>query len=217
MNKKAFNYLATLGLLLLSQGARASCEGVMENHAHIQWSDPARVISPDRAWQVEVRPDLKSDENESEVSLRRCSDGTSSKLFTLERSAEIHWEPDGGHLLVLNQPGADVSRLMLVDEKSRFVAGQSPLSLDVDEALRREIRQRLGANRNIAFYLLNFVSWNDKTLVLSVVGATSTGASGPMTPYCYGAVINSHSARIKSILSAQDLQSKFNTKCEISP
>jgi hypothetical protein len=217
MNKKAFNYLAALGLLVLSQGAMASCDGVMQNHMHIQWSDPARVVSPDRAWQVEVHPDLTSDENESEVSLRRCSDGSSSKLFTLERSADIYWEPDGGHLLVLNQPDADVSKLLLVDEKSRFVAGQSPLPLDFDNELRGEIRQRLGATRNIAFYLLNFVSWNDKTLVLSVGGATYSGASGPMTPYCYGAVIDSYSARIKSILSAQDLQSKFNTKCEIFP
>jgi hypothetical protein len=218
MNKRLFNYLAALGLLLLSQGAIASCNGVIQKHAHIQWSNSASIVSPRGGWQLEVHPDLTSDENNSQVSLRRCSDGRSSKLFTLERTAEIYWSPDGDRLLVINQPTRDVSKLIFLDAKSLFDANESPLAFALGDELQSNVQQRLGASRRIEFYLVNFVSWSNKTLTLSVSGATSSGADGPMTPYCYDALLDTGGALVNTHISGDDLRSKFdNSSCKVFP
>ena len=218
MNRRGLRYLVVLGLLLFSQGAMASCNGVVQKHAHIQWSNPANIVSPNKMWQLEVHPDLTSDENRSQIFLRRCSDEKFFNLFTLERNAEVYWGGGDGHLLVIDQPTTDVSKLILIDTKSLFDTKKSLSYLDLNNEIQGDVKRRLGAARHIEFYLLNFVEWDDGTLVLGVGGTTSSGANGPMTPYCYGVRLDSNTSSVKNLISADDLRSRFNNaSCVVFP
>lgn len=215
---KLFTYVATILSLLLSQNAAAACHDQAQNWAHIQWSESANLVSPDGLWQVEVHPNLTSDENNTPVLLRRCSDGRSSNLFILDRSADIYWEPDGKHLLVVNQPASDVYKLMLFSVKSLFATHRSAQSSHLNSEVQATLHHKLGDGRHIEFYLPSFVSWKDESLVLSVGGATSSGGDGPMTPYCYGVLFNTTIERIVTTMSTDELKSKFNNAtCKISP
>ncbi len=207
-----------LGLALLVTGASsAPCSGTSPSHGHLQWSESAKIVAPDRAWQVEVHPVLTSEENQTPVTLHSCRKAGSWPLFTLKRSAEIYWSPDSRNLLVVNKPFSGSSRLLFFSVKALSDGKRAGASDLLDRTVKQAVLQRLGEKRHIEFYLPQFVSWAKGNIVLAVGGATYSGGNGPMSPYCYGIVVNGGTLRVEDTLTAGELKAKFGAECRVSP
>lgn len=209
--------MVAISLLLTTGTTSAQCFGAPKLHAHLQWSEATKVVAPNHAWVVEVNPVLDADENRTPVTLHRCGGAGSWPLFTLERSAELHWGADSNHILVVNEPLNGTNKLLLfsVSSLTAGTAGVSPNALNrtVNEALT----ESLGKEKHIQFYLPNFISWKGDTLILAVGGATYAANDGPLTPYCYGMRINSSTLRVESILSEKELKTGTGRGCQVSP
>lgn len=208
----------TLGFILsIATTSSARCSDIPQTHRQLQWSQPATIVSLSRAWQVEVHPVLTSDENQTPVTLHSCINDGSWPLFTLERSAEMYWGADSRSLLVINEPLSGSSKLLFFSINKLTQGGEAPGSDELDRMVKQILFQRFGEKKQIEFYLPRFVSWKKSQIVLAIGGATSSGGNGPMTPYCYGVVVDSSTLRIQSTISAGELRGKFGAECRISP
>jgi hypothetical protein len=218
VKRNALICFAAMGLAMTwSQGAAASCSRAASDHAHIQWSEPATIVSPDRTWQVNVQPDFGADENRAPVTLQKCGESHASTLFVLDRNADLYWRADSSQLLIINQPGSGASELALFDTASSTGTTAMPSS-SLDKDARSAVQGALGAARKIQFYLMNFVAWYAEHAVLSVSGATSSGGDGPMSPYCYGVVLDTRHARVQKIMQEDELKSAYRAaQCPVSP
>jgi hypothetical protein len=205
-------------LLLLTAGnASAQCSGAPKNHARLQWSDSAKLIAPDHVWVVEVRPVLDADENRTPVSLHRCGGTGSWPLFTLERSAELHWAADSNHVLVINEPLSGTNKLIFFSVASLTTGTQGPSPDALNKGVNKALTQRLGQEKHIQFYLPSFVSWKGDDLLLAVGGETYPANVGPLASYCYGMRIDSSTLRVESILSEKELKTRTGHSCQVSP
>jgi len=119
--------------------------------------------------------------------------------------------------LIINEPVANSNKLLFLRTTSVKGSVEEEASGQIDEAVRQRLSQELGEKRHIEFYLPQFVSWKASGLVLAVGGATSSGADGPMSPYCYGFLIDPGSREVRGVLSEQSLKAKFGKECRISP
>jgi hypothetical protein len=204
-----------LGIFLFLTGvSSAQCKNSSHSYARLQWSEAIKLVSPDGTWELEVRPLLTSDENQSPVLLRRCQGSDSRTLLTLQRSAVAYWGPDSKSLLVVNEPVANSNELLLFDTTS--VKGDEWKARQIDELVKRRLSQELGETRQIEFYLPQFVSWKANDLLIAVGGATSHG-DGPMSPYCYGFLIDSGTRKIRAVLPEESLKAKLGKECRVSP
>jgi len=206
-------WLLPLTLALSACANAATTEG-----AHIQWSEPTKLYSPNGVWKIETHPVLKSDENETPVTLSRGGSSVESQLFILSRAADVYWGPDRDRLLVINQPVANSYELNLFDLK-RIEKGND---LKYDDRLDRKIKKDLGKQmqqgQSIVFFLPSFVAWESDNLVLAVGGAVSEGQGGPMIGYCYGVIVDSLRQKVTKVLSTVELQSEFpSARCRASP
>lgn len=184
---------------------------------HLHWSDSSAVVDPSHRWQVEVNPIQNDSSDRSPVVLRVCRSGRDWPLLNLDRDAEMYWGPGGGALLIINAPTADDYEIRLFD-LAAIMLGKEPHSHDeLNDSLRREVQRSLGAPRQMQFYLVQFVTWKDGKLVLSVGGTTTLGALGPMTEYCFGAEIDTRTWGLLHLLSAGELASRFGGKCGVFP
>ncbi len=207
-----------LGLALLTAGpSSVPCSGPSQPHGHLQWSESAKIVAPNPAWQVEVHPVLTSDENQTPVTLHSCRNDGAWPLFTLERSAEIYWSPGSRNLLVVNKPFSGSSRLLFFSVEALSDGKRAGASDLLDRTVKQAVLQRLGEKRHIEFYLPQFVSWGKGNIVLAVGGATYSGDNGPMSPYCYGIVVNGGTLRVEDTLTAGELKAKFGAECRVSP
>jgi hypothetical protein len=204
-------------LLLITGTASAQCSGAPKYHAQLQWSEPAQVVAPDHAWAAEVHPVLDADENRTPVTLHRCRDTGSWPLFTLERSAELHWGTDSNHVLVINEPLSGTNKLLFFSVASLITGTQASPPDGLDRAVNEALAERLGKEKHIQFYLPNFVSWKGDDLLLAVGGETYTANVGPMASYCYGMRINSSTLRVERIQSAKELKARNGHGCRVSP
>jgi hypothetical protein len=209
-------YLVFVILLIVNGVSSAQCSSVQRSHARLQWSEATKLVSPDRVWELEVRPLLTSDENQSPVRLHSCQGTGSRTLLTLQRSAEAYWGPDSKSLLIINEPVANSNKLLLFRTTSAKGSVEDAFG-QIDDAVKRRLSQELGEKRHIEFYLPQFVSWKVSGLVLAVGGATSSGADGPMSPYCYGFLIDPGSREVRGVLSEERLKVKFGKECRVSP
>ncbi len=206
--------------LLLSDELIAQCPTTPTSHAQLQWSEATKLVSPNHSWEVEVRPVLNSNENESPVQLHRCERlSVPRTLLKLERNAEAYWRPDSKMLLIVNQPVANAGKVLLFESTSASPKAEDldNSSNQIDEVVKKRLSDELGYNRQIEFYLPQFVSWKSADLVIAVGGATTLGGAGTMTPYCYGFVIDSDTRRIRKMLSAKGLKAEFGKECQVSP
>lgn len=196
----------------------AQCSGAARSHAQFQWSEAARLVSPNRDWELKVEPRLTSDENESPVLLRNCRNSKSRILLTLTRTADVNWSQNGKRLLIINEPVANASTLLLFDTSSANNLPSRPTDRDtIDETVKKRLSEEIGKNRQIEFYLPEFVGWRSADLIIAVGGASTSGGAGPMTSYCYGFLIDSNTRAIKDVLTADSLHSKFRRECRVSP
>jgi hypothetical protein len=201
----AIFYLASTGIPI--------CGQVGDRNAHIQWSEASIATAPNHSAQVEVHPVPNSDENASPVLLRSCADGRAHQLFTLERSADIYWDPASVDLLLINQRNADKYNISL------FVANQKNgdmVEKSLDEVVMRRLPKADGLDRNVVFYLPRFVSWIGTELVVSVGGATVAPGGGPMSSYCYGVMIDTQSLQA-SVIPGDELKRGYGAQCQLAP
>lgn len=203
--------------LLLTRTSSAQCSGTSMTHRNLQWSKPSTVISPDRAWVVEVHPVLDADENRSPVTIRNCGESKSSPLFTLQRSAELYWSSDSKYVLVINQPLSGTNKLLLFSVPSSSAGASEPASDLLDKTVSEALVERLGESRHIQFYLPTLVSWKDSSMLLAVGGETNVGDSGPLDTYCYGLRINSRTLHVERVLSEKELKASAGHTCQVSP
>ncbi len=210
-------FLTLVGLLLFAPTLWGQCTGSAKIHANLQWSETAKVISPDRLWEVEAYPVLNADENRSPVTLRKCGEFKAWPLFTLRRSAEVFWSFDSKHVLVIDQPLSGTNKLLLVSvaNSSAGIPGGAPDALD--KRVNETLAERLGKEKHAQFFLPNFVSWKGDNLLLAVGGAAYSAGDGPLIPYCYGVRINSSTLLVESVLSEKELKTSTGHSCQVSP
>jgi len=204
-------------LLLATGAASAQCSDAPKLHTQLQWSETAKVVAPDHRWVAEVHPVLDADENRTPVTLHRCGGTGSWMLFTLERSAELHWGDDSNHILVVNEPLSGTNKLLLFSVPSLTTGTQGLPPDALDKAVNEALMERLGREKHAQFYLPSFMSWKGNDLLLAVGGATYAANAGPLTPYCYGMRINSSTLRVESILSEKELKTRTGHGCQVSP
>jgi len=205
-------YLTLLSLLLFTPTSWGQCTGPAKTHATLQWSEAAKVISPDHLWEIDVHPVLNTDENRSPVTISKCGESKSWPLFTLQRSAEVFWSPDSKHVLVVDQPLSGTNKLLIV---STGVEGGAPDGLD--KTVNETLAERLGREKHAQFFLPKFVSWKGDNLLLAVGGAAYGAGDGPLIPYCYGVKISSSTLHVESILSEKELKTSTGHSCQVSP
>jgi hypothetical protein len=211
-------YLMLVGLSLLLTGtSSAQCSGTPKTHGSLQWSERSKVVSPDRAWVVEVHPVLDADENRSPVTIRDCGESKSLPLFTLQRSAELYWSSDSKHVLVVNQPLSGTNKLLFFSVPSSSAGASEPASDTLNKTVNDALVEQLGESRHIQFYLPTLVSWKDSSMLLAVGGETYVRDSGPLDAYCYGLRINSRTLHVESVLSEKELKAGTGRSCQVSP
>jgi hypothetical protein len=211
-------YLMLVGLWLLLTGtSSAQCSGTSKTNGSLQWSERSKVVSPDRAWVVEVHPVLDADENGSAVTIRNCGESKSLPLFTLQRSAELYWSSDSKHILVVNQPLSGTNKLLLFSIPSSATGASESAADTLNKIVNDALVERLGESRHIQFYLPTLVSWKASSMLLAVGGETYVGDSGPIDAYCYGLRINSKTLRVENVLSAKELKASTGRSCQVSP
>ena len=207
--------IALFALLLTAGSASAQCSGAQRRHAQLRWSESAKVVAPNHAWVAEVHPVLDADENRTPVILHECSGNGSWPLFTLERSAELHWAADSNHILVINEPLSGTNKLLLFSVASLTTGAQGSPSDGLDRSVKEALAERLGKDKHVQFYLPSFVSWKGDDLLLAVGGETYTAYVGPMSTYCYGMIISSSTLHVQNILSENELKTRTGHSCQV--
>ncbi len=209
-------HLIIIGLsAFLSSSSLALCPGGPQTNGSLQWSKPARIVAPNRHWVVQVHPILDADENQTPVTLRKCEGSQSWPLFTLQRSAELYWAPDSRHVLVVDAPLSGTNKLLLFSVPTSFRAQGTPDALE--RTVKVKLREQLGENRHIQFYLPKLVSWSSNGLMLAIGGQTYVGNGGPLDNYCYGLRINNETLRVDNVLSEGELRAMTGHGCQVSP
>jgi hypothetical protein len=192
------------------------CKGAPQSHASIQWSEGSRVISPDHAWRIIVKPVLGGDENASPVILESCSTGATKQILTLERRAEIIWNLKGDGLAIVNQPTADAYILTVLDPSQAASGQYFETGLELNNRIRNRIEKEVGEHRHLDFYLPRIVEWRERGLVIGVGGTSSPEAGGELREYCYG-IILAKDLQITKFMSEHELKVTFGKGCLTSP
>jgi hypothetical protein len=195
----------------------AQCVGTSRTHGHLHWSESAKIVAPNRAWQVEVHPILDADENKTPVTLRSCSGPSFWPLFTLQRDAYAYWSSDSKHLLIVNAPFSGTNKLLLFSVDELVLNAQKRVPDALDTAVTEELTRQLGERVHIVFYLPIYASWKGNNLLLAVGGEFSTSNTGPMGSYCYGFLVDSDTSQVKNVLSKRELEAKTGGGCQVSP
>ncbi len=189
-----FNVFALTALI--AHPHTLACTAPIERHAELQWSEPTKVSSPNRRWELESRPVLDSPENNTLVTVRECGDAKRYILLSIHRSANIYWD-DKDRLLFINADNPDsyiISLFSLVHQKTIIPVDDKRI---IDTNIKTLIKERSGSSEQIAFYLPTFVSWGKSSLVLKVGGTMSSGDDGPMSSFCYKVTVNINKLNIK--------------------
>jgi hypothetical protein len=201
--------------LLLCGTVSAQCLGESRPHGHVHWSEPTRIVAPNRSWQVEVRPVYDADENRTPVILVKCGESRSWPLLTLRRSADVYWSADSRHLFVVDHPLSGTNQLLLFSVPGLAAGAQEPPPDVLDKIVNDTLLDRLGKGAHVQSYLPTLVSWTNNDLLLAVGGAFYTQAVGPLTRYCYGLRIDIGTLRLEQVLSEKDLKSSTGQTCRI--
>ena len=194
-----------------------ACAARVQENARLHWSMPARVPAPNRRWQIEVTPKLDDSENRTPVSLTLCDGSASWPLFTLQRSARVHWSADGEQLLVINEPLSGTRQLLFFSIRGARTGAQVVPTSALEKVVTDTIAHRIGAQRHVDFYLPKLVSWRGRELVLSVGGHTSVDSNGPLESYCFGVALDSETFQVTKVISEKMLRARWRRSCDISP
>lgn len=202
--------------LFVAMASALQCQGRSQDHTHLQWSETTQSVSPNGKWEVTVAPVLTSEKNQTPVTLRQCDGSLAMPLLTLQRSADLYWNPDGKDLVIVDEPVANKYSLLFFDI-AKLTGEQKYDQNHVNELVVENLTARLGGKSHVEFFLPSVVSLKQDFLVVSAGGATSIDDNGPMNPYCYGFVIDLREERIHETLSERDLRQKYGATCRLSP
>lgn len=191
-----------LQTLLVSQAAICGCVRATSTN-RLQWSESAVVISPDHQWEIEADPNLGSNNNNTRVFAHNCKTGKQIDLFTLTRNAEVYWGPGSNRVLIINMPVANTGEILLFNVYNLSYEKSNRQLKQLDSMIKNSVTRELGSNRQIVFYLPSFASWDNNELILEIGGATTYGSAGPMTSYCYSAVINTATEQVEVVLPSR--------------
>jgi hypothetical protein len=142
------------------------CGVVAGTRVRLQSSEPAKLLAPDHAWQIETHPKLNSEENQTPVSLRSCANSGLIPLFVLQRSAEAYWSPRNSAILIVDEPLSGTSRLLLFNVKAVSQGSKQEAPDTINLNVRDAIASQLGDKRHVEFYLPRYVRWNGNRLLL---------------------------------------------------
>jgi hypothetical protein len=184
-------------------------------HARLHWSEPTRVVSPDKTWELGVFPVYNASQNRTPVVVRKRGGGRPNVVLTLRRGADIYW---GGadRLLIIDRPTADDSRILLFRLGSAGDITQLQTAPDLGAGIRDRLVAALGRSEAVPFYLATFGSWRGSRLELMLGGTVVYRRSAPaMSPYCYRVTVDSRNARVESL--AKETARDDSTKCAIFP
>jgi hypothetical protein len=136
--------------------------------------------------------------------------------MVLKRSAEFYW---GGkdNLLIIDEPVADAYRVRFFDLSGNRNIKEYGEAAGVDGQIRKKLSEDFGKSASVQFYLPKVASWKGSKIVLSIGGAISSNSDGPMTPYCYSAVVNSQSGRVESLTRVAKPLTASGATCQIFP
>lgn len=205
-------------LVLLTATPVQPCAAPSRLHKELHWSSHTTFSSPDHRMQIEVRPVFDPIENKTSVILHACGTSGSWPLFTLERDADIFWRRDSTQILVIDEYLSGGSRIALLGIKQITIqASTSPFPNALDSAIREAVKDRLGKNSQLGFYLPTMVSWKGDTLIVAVGGNGDSLSSGPSHGYCYGFVIDSATASIQEVIGERALRARTGRSCIQSP
>jgi hypothetical protein len=211
------NKLKLFGLSLICAGTLLSrCPVTTAKHRAIHWSTAAKITSPDRNWVVEVHP-VFGEENESPVTVRRLRGSKSWQMFLLERDADLYWEANSRHVMVVNSPVAGGNQLLLFPVPAVAWGVPARPADALDRVVSKVVSEQLGAGKRIEFYMPALVSWKDGVLLFSAGGETSTGENQPFESFCYGIRVREDTLAVESVLSAQELKRTSGCDCEYYP
>jgi hypothetical protein len=165
---------------------------------------------------MEVRGSPKLENNEAPVLLEDVKTGRREKIFDLTREASVIWGPDGT-VLILNAPGAGHEQVLLIDSVNLYSA--SRLSADViDRRLKSFIDNRIGQDKEVAFYIPRAESWKNNKLTLIVGGAAVPKESGSMVAYCYIFTIDTEKQRIEQAIDdSKNADDGTSKRCQLFP
>ena len=194
-----------------------ACAARVQENARLHWSMPARVPAPNRRWQIEVTPKLDDSENRTPVSLTLCDGSASWPLFTLQRSARVHWSADGEQLLVINEPLSGTRQLLFFSIRGARTGAHVVPTSALEKVVTDTIAHRIGVRKSVEFYLPKLLSWRGRELFLTVGGQSSAAPSGPFESYCFGVALDSETFQVKNVISEKVLRARWRRSCDISP
>lgn len=180
---------------------------------HIHWSTPSVLRSPDGKWLLYVRP-VASEDAPADVYLSHKGTKSRSRLFELQRDAEVYWGTAQDVVVVVDEKSSDDYRILVFNLKNASEKG----ALVLNEKVVQNVKQRLGSENEIVYYFPRFSQWINNDGVLITVGVVTVhNGSGPFTARCFGYVASDESQSILSMLSENDLKEKYEASCQIWP
>ena len=214
--KSTILLLALLALVISKSFADGSL-----NPAHIHWSTPATLLSPEGRWMLHVKPS-DADDEDADVYISRTGNQAQSQLFKLQRDAEVYWRADQDQMVVLDEKSSDEYRLLIFDLKkpSEHAALKlnGEIAQDIKEHLMSGDQEHLMSGDQITYYFPRVSTWIGKADILTTVGAVTVhNGAGPFTAHCFGYIADVGSQQIKSRLNANELKEKYGTSCQIWP
>jgi hypothetical protein len=181
--------------------------------AHIHWSTPSILRSPDGRWVLYVKPSHSEDDS-ANVYVSRAGTQSQLPLFRLQRDAEVYWRQGQDFVAIVDEKSSNEYRLLIFALKNP--SEQSALALNAEIA--QDVKQHLGSGNQIAYYFPHFSRWTGEGDFLATVGVVTVhNGSGPFTPHCFGYIADDESQKIKSRLSESDLKEKYGESCQIWP
>lgn len=198
--------------ILLAVGALSepTCSEKPHSDASLNWSEPATVVSPDRAWGLRVSPGIAGGENKSEADFFSCKSGSYVGTFRITRDAEVHWQRRGNYAVVFNFPVSGDGSITL------YKLSKPYRSTSLNRAVGQAILQHT-AGAKPTFIVPQFLGWSGRNAIISVSGEYPGDKIGPMQRYCFGIILKTSGATVSRTISEEEVRLRFQGKCPISP
>ena len=173
-------------LLFVSPHSWASCPGDRVGQGELQWSKASSIRSLTGQWQLEVRPVLTSDENESPVVLRRCATEQSKVVLILERNASVYFSPSGDEFLIINRPVRNKHEILIGRSPDLLANDKYVLNRKVGAFIYDAVSKALYPSQPV-FFLPKLLKWRNGAMSFMVGGQAAVKGRQKISDYCFRA------------------------------